>query len=42
MIEELADREKLLQYTPKNKKTEGRGYSSHRHWNKSINKWEGN
>jgi hypothetical protein len=42
MIEQLAEREKQLQYTPKNKKTEGRDYSSyHRHWNKSVNKWVG-
>ena len=42
MIEQLADREKQLQYTPKNKKTEGGDYYSYnRHWNKSINKWVG-
>jgi hypothetical protein len=42
MIERLAEREKHLQYTPKNKKTKGGDYSSyHRHWNKSVNKWVG-
>jgi hypothetical protein len=42
MIEQLAEREKQLQYTPKNKKTEGGDYSSyHRHWDKNINKWVG-
>jgi hypothetical protein len=42
MIEQLAEREKQLQYTPKNKKTEGRAYSSYqRHWDKSVNKWVG-
>jgi hypothetical protein len=42
MIEQLAEREKQLQYTPKNKKTKGVDYSSyHRHWNKSVNKWVG-
>jgi hypothetical protein len=39
MIEQLAEREKQLQYTPKNKKTEDKAYSYyHRHRNKNINK----
>jgi hypothetical protein len=42
MIEQLADKEKQLLYTPKNKKIKGRADSSyHRHWNKSINEWVG-
>jgi hypothetical protein len=42
MIDQLAEREKQLHYTPKNKKTEAGDYSSyHRHWNKSVNKWVG-
>jgi hypothetical protein len=42
MIEQLAEKEKHLQYTPKNKKTKGGDYSSyHRYWNKSVNKWVG-
>jgi hypothetical protein len=40
MIEQLVEREKQLQYTPKDKKTKGRAYSSyHRQWNKRVNKW---
>jgi hypothetical protein len=42
MIEQLAYREKELQYAPKNKKTEGRADSPYeRHWNKCVNEWVG-
>jgi hypothetical protein len=42
IIEQLAKKEKELQYTPKDKTTEGGDHSSyHIHWNKSVNEWVG-
>jgi hypothetical protein len=42
MTEQLADKEKELQYAPKNKKTEGKAQSTYeRHWNKCVNEWVG-
>jgi hypothetical protein len=38
IISQLADKDKELQYAPKNKKTEGRAHSTYeRHWKKCIN-----
>jgi hypothetical protein len=42
IIDQLAEKDKELQYTPKDKTTGGGDHSSyHIHWNKSVNEWVG-
>jgi hypothetical protein len=41
-MEQLAEKEKELQYTPKDKTTECGDHSSyHIRWNKCVNEWVG-